>query len=370
MKYSEKSYHLDAPGTNACVRGEAEGIRSESRPPFLKRLPGDITLLSVLAAHGLNLDSFNGSLYLCPFHADKGPSLQLNRPDSRDGWFYCYGCKATGDVIHWISYRYRISRVAAYLQLRTERVLGRDEFLGSRRELGPVHLGGLRDFTNMELERLCASRNFSFEALKTQLCPSILKYVPHYSRHSAYALCDPLRRVAVLRRMDDQPWIDDQKARNAPGSNTKIPIGVHAIASFASVMLCEGGPDYLRLVSLLHECDFSADILPLMMPSAIPGIDPRVIDCFEDKRVRICAQNDEPGIAAARKWQDHLEKVGAIVDIWTPPRIQLSDGGSTKDLDDLFRKLNPDIRGELYELHTLINLNIRLFPAGGRSVQS
>lgn len=193
-------------------------------------------------------------------------------------------------MIHWISRKYGTSGITAYLQLRTERGLGRDEYFGSRPDLGPVHIGGLRDFTNQELERLCAPRNFSFEALKKQLCPSILKYVPHYSRHSAYALCDPLRRVAVLRRMDGQPWPNDEKAWNAPGSNTKIPIGIHAIASFAKVMLNEGGPDYLRLVSLLHECDFSTDILPLMMPSAISKIDPRVVNCFADKRVRICAQ--------------------------------------------------------------------------------
>jgi CHC2-type zinc finger protein len=356
-------------GQSACAKKIPDGMSASSRSQFLKRLPENITFLNVSAAHGLNLDSFNGSLYLCPFHTDKRPSLQLNKPDSRDGWFYCHGCKATGDMIHWISYRYGISRVAAYLQLRTEHGLGRDECLGSRPDLGPVYIGGLRDFTDQELERLCASRAFSFEALKTQLCPSILKYVPHYSRHSAYAVCDPLRRIAVLRRMDGQPWIDDQKARNAPGSNTKIPIGVHAIASFASVMLCEGGPDYLRLVSLLHECDFSIDILPLMMPSVTPMIDPRVVGCFKDKRVRICAQNDEPGIAAARKWQDQLEMVGAITDIWIPPRIQLSDGGFTKDLDDLFWKLNPDIRGEQHEVHTLINLNIRLFPACELSIQ-
>jgi hypothetical protein len=102
-------------------------------------------------------------------------------------------------------------------------------------------------------------------------------------------------------------------------------------------MLREGGPDYLRLVSLIHECDFSAEILPLMISSATERkIDPRLIDCFKDKRVRICAQNDEPGIAAALGWQDQLETVKAIVDIWRPPRIQLSDGGVTEDLDDLF----------------------------------
>jgi hypothetical protein len=351
------------PAQSPVSEKRAEGMSTDCRPPFLKRLPENISLLSVLAAHGLNLDSFNGSLYLCPFHGDKSPSLQLNNPQSRDGWFYCFGCNARGDMIHWLSLKYGIPKVDAYRRLRAERGIGRDECLGSRPELGPVYIGGLRDFTDQELERICTSRAFSFEALKKQLCPHILKYVPHYSRHSAYALCDPLRRVAVLRRMDGQPWIGGQKAKNAPGSNSKIPIGVHAIERFADVMLCEGGPDYLRSVSLLHECDFSSDILPLMMPSATPMIDPGVVNCFADKRVRICAQNDESGIAAAWRWQNQLKTVGAITDIWIPPRIQLQDGGVTKDLDDIFWKLDPDIRGKLQEVHQLINLDIRLFPA-------
>jgi hypothetical protein len=81
-----------------------------------------------------------------------------------------------------------------------------------------------------------------------------------------------------------------------------------------------------------------------MMLSATPMIDPGVVNCFADKRVRIYAQHDESGIAAAWRWQNRLETVGAITDIWIPPRIQLPDGGFTKDLDDLFWKLDPNIK--------------------------
>ena len=167
--------------------------------------------------------------------------------------------------------------------------------------------------------------------------------------------------------MDGKPWSDhddSQKARMAKGSNSGIPIGVHAIGSFTNVMPCEGGLDYLRLVSLLHECGFGTDILPVIMPSASSRkIDLRIVGCFKDKRVRICAQNDKPGITAARAWQAQLEGVGATVDIWIAPKIQVSNGGFTKDLDDLFWKLDPDIRGKLRELHNLINFGVRLFPA-------
>lgn len=36
---------------------------------------------------------------LCPFHTEKSPSFNV-RPD--DGFFYCFGCKATGDVVEFL----------------------------------------------------------------------------------------------------------------------------------------------------------------------------------------------------------------------------------------------------------------------------
>ncbi len=40
----------------------------------------------------------SGSTYkgLCPFHAEKTPSFFVN---SLQGYFYCFGCKKSGDVI-------------------------------------------------------------------------------------------------------------------------------------------------------------------------------------------------------------------------------------------------------------------------------
>jgi hypothetical protein len=112
-------------------------------------------------------------------------------------------------MIDWIKLKYGILKVAAYLRIRAECSLGRDEFFELWHVPGKVRIGGLRDFTDKELERLCSLRNSSFDALKTQLCTHILKYVPHYSRENSYALCDPLRRTAVLRRMDGKPCSED-----------------------------------------------------------------------------------------------------------------------------------------------------------------
>jgi len=86
------------------------------------------------------------------------------------------------------------------------------------------------------------------------------------------------------------------------------------------------------MVSLIHECDFSAEILPLMISSATARkIDRRLIDCLQRSAGTYLHRTDMMTRESLRLWagQDQLETVRAIVDIWRPPRIQLSDGGVT-----------------------------------------
>jgi len=42
------------------------------------------------------IKTFHG-MAKCPFHPDKRPSM-----DTRNNFYYCYGCGATGDVIDWV----------------------------------------------------------------------------------------------------------------------------------------------------------------------------------------------------------------------------------------------------------------------------
>ena len=42
-------------------------------PPFIERLPDNITLGKVTSDFGLDLSTFNGTAYRCPFHDDKKP---------------------------------------------------------------------------------------------------------------------------------------------------------------------------------------------------------------------------------------------------------------------------------------------------------
>ena len=66
--------------------------------PALKRRH---SLAAVMAAHGVVLRPAGiGRLTgRCPFHDDRRPSLLV---DERDGHFYCFGCRARGDVIDYL----------------------------------------------------------------------------------------------------------------------------------------------------------------------------------------------------------------------------------------------------------------------------
>jgi hypothetical protein len=335
-------------------------------PPFIERLPDSITLRKVATDFGLDSATFNGTRYRCPFHDDKRPSLKLNQPDSKAGWFYCFGCGASGDLIKWVANHTKQSNLNAFMLIRQSYGLGPDDILHAakpRAIRGKVRIGGRRAPTLAELEALASSGSWDLSALRILACRDLLQVVPRYGGHRAYALIDPYYRVAVLRRMDGLLWNGTEKALLAKGSIAGVPIGVHHIEAFDLVALCEGGPDYFRLLSLITDAGSSDSILPLMMPSAIATkIHPSVLASFRLKRVRIFAHNDQRGIASAKSWKEQLQKVRAQVDLWIPPLIPLPDGQPTTDLQDLYFKLSPNSRASLTQLADLLNFNVILFP--------
>ena len=66
---------------------------------WLEELRSRVDIVSVVSEH-VTLKQ-NGRRYwgLCPFHTEKTPSFSVNADQQL---YYCFGCKAGGDVIHFV----------------------------------------------------------------------------------------------------------------------------------------------------------------------------------------------------------------------------------------------------------------------------
>ena len=59
---------------------------------FYENVKASVTVPQAAALYGLKQN--RSGMVCCPFHNDRTPSMKLN-----EGYFYCFGCGAHGDVI-------------------------------------------------------------------------------------------------------------------------------------------------------------------------------------------------------------------------------------------------------------------------------
>ena len=342
-------------------------VSPPKRPPYRERLPTNLTILAVAIHFGLDQSSFNGSHYRCPFHSDNHhPNLSFKNPKSRDGRFRCFACSKSGDMIDWVGCKLGVNHQNAYDEIRRSFGLPTDEMLVSdqlRQLPGKVRLYKARPFDSAGLKLFAAQRpGWLLEAFEhLQQNARTLCFVPKYRNHPAYALLDPFGRSAVLRRLDAQSWPGGQKAANAPGTNPGVPIGIHLTKGFDKLLFVEGGPDYLRIASLLFTNRLTTEILPVMMINSGVTIHEALLPALEARRVRIIAQNDPPGLDAAMRWTRQLESVGSRVDIWRTPQIPLSLGGYSKDIDEICSHFDPNAVSRIVQLKDIFNFDVTLF---------
>src|SRR4051812_3951011 len=63
----------------------------------------------------------------CPFHDDNTPSLKVENEGDRGGWFYCFGCQATGDVFDFLKRYHNCTFIQALEMLGGERIVPIDD---------------------------------------------------------------------------------------------------------------------------------------------------------------------------------------------------------------------------------------------------
>lgn len=94
------------------------------------------------AAEYYGLEVNRGNMVCCPFHADRTPSMKLN-----EGYFYCFGCGASGDVIDLTAQLFRLSPADATRKLAAD--------FGIAEQKPSVLVKLKRGKTQVESERHC-----------------------------------------------------------------------------------------------------------------------------------------------------------------------------------------------------------------------
>ena len=67
------------------------------------------------------IDVRRGNMCLCPFHNERTPSMKLYEKN-----YYCFGCKAHGDVINLVQEIFRMSAIRAVKRINNDFSLGLD----------------------------------------------------------------------------------------------------------------------------------------------------------------------------------------------------------------------------------------------------
>ena len=107
--------------------------------PEIDLIKRDNPLERVMAQHGLKLQRRGGRFVArCPFHEEQHPSLVVY-PDTRS--FYCFGCRASGDVLDFVR---RVDKVDFREAMRRLAGNGRDEHrpLPPQESVGRQRSGG------------------------------------------------------------------------------------------------------------------------------------------------------------------------------------------------------------------------------------
>jgi len=74
---------------------------------FIRKVADATNLVDLISEHGITLKRA-GTNYkgLCPFHAEKTPSFNVN---PLRGFFHCFGCNTSGDAIKFLIQYDRLS---------------------------------------------------------------------------------------------------------------------------------------------------------------------------------------------------------------------------------------------------------------------
>ena len=109
---------------------------------FIRQVVEATNLVDLISEHGITLKRA-GTNYkgLCPFHAEKTPSFNVN---PLRGFFHCFGCSTSGDAIKFLTQYDRLSFSEAVEELAKRASIPLEVESGSSRRTNPDEDRGLR----------------------------------------------------------------------------------------------------------------------------------------------------------------------------------------------------------------------------------
>ena len=322
--------------------------------------------------------SGSGYVGLCPFHSEKTPSFSVN---TKEKFFYCFGCGAGGDVITFIMRAENLDYVGAVeflaeragINIDTGRNRGEGEYGIPRKRILEMNLEAAKYFRSNLYDPHIGAEAMHYLAEERKLSQSIIRHFGlGYSLASFGALTDHMHKagytdeelkvgfLAATSAKTGRPYdyfrnrvifpiidtkgdivafggrvMDDSKPKYLNTSDTpafKKSKNLFAL-NYAKnhcaeeMILCEG---YMDVIAL-HSVGFENAVATL--GTSITPEHARIMSKYT-KKVIISYDSDQAGQTAADKAMKLLGEVGLDVRV-----LQIKDA---KDPDEYIRKYGSD----------------------------
>ena len=198
--------------------------------------------------------------------------------------------------------------------------------------------------TEADLQAVARSRGLSVQAVALAQSLRTLAF-GLVCGHPCWLLGDDSGLVTEARRLDGLPFpaqgsLGERKAHTLRGSRKDWPCGAAVLRRyphFRTLLLVEGGPDYLAALHLLLRLQ-RWDTLPVAMLGRSTGslISPQALALMAGRRVLLVphADADGGGLLAARRWATQLQEAGCPCQFFDFRALPQAGGRAVKDLND------------------------------------
>lgn len=131
------------------------------KPQFIEKLKNSADIVEIISKYIEVRKSGRSFVAICPFHDDSNPSLHINE---NKGFYHCFSCKASGDIINFImeyekiNYIEAIGKLASFCNLEIEYTQG-----SNFKSINKMILPTLDMFYKQQLYSNAAALNYLFE---------------------------------------------------------------------------------------------------------------------------------------------------------------------------------------------------------------